>query len=68
VAGFDEQRIGCRQWWLVEVTGITALIVAIVVCAAGGAAVAVACLCFIGCAAIVVALRRAANRRAQRAR
>ncbi|MDX6201663.1 MAG: hypothetical protein QOJ83_1163 [Frankiales bacterium] len=68
VAGFDEQRIGCPRWRPVEVLCMAALLVAIVVCATGGTAVALACLCLTGCAAIVVALRRAANRRAQRAR
>ncbi|MDX6255825.1 MAG: hypothetical protein QOJ11_2159 [Frankiales bacterium] len=66
VAQFDEQRIGSRRWRPVEVTCMAALLVAIVVCASGGTAGAVAFLCLTSCATIVVTLRRAMNRRTQR--
>jgi hypothetical protein len=68
VARFDEQRIGRRRWRLVDVTCMAALLAAIVVCAAGGTAVAVACLCLTSCATIVVVLRRAMNRPTRRPR
>jgi hypothetical protein len=66
VAQFDEQRIGSRRWRPVEVTCMAALLVAIVLCATGGTAVALACLCLTGCAAIGVVIRRTMNRRTQR--
>jgi hypothetical protein len=66
VARFDEQWIESRRWRPAEVMCMAAVLVAIVMCAAGGTAFALACLCLTGCAAIAVAVRRAMNRRAQR--
>jgi hypothetical protein len=63
VARFDDRRIERRRRRLVDLTCLAVFLVTAGMFAAGAAAAALAWLCLTGCAATVVALRRAMNRR-----